>query len=203
VAVLSTYHNQHVTVLSTYRNPKQVTSVKRKNRDSTSSIISCPATFAEYNSIMEGADRLDQRRERYAIGRRILKWGYRLLYFIIDLAIVKSFMMWDCNNGGQRDQLSFRLALVRQLTVGCEIKRRDKPNFLTKNKPGVSGVPDDMRLREVGKYLPVRTTRRRCRQWNTSKHEARTNMTCSHCKVTLCVCSPILREIPSKVTPKL
>jgi len=68
----------------------------------------------------------------------------------IDLAIVNSFIKWNCSNGGHRDQISFRLALVRQLTVGREIKRRGRPDFLTKNKPGVSGVSDDVRLREVG-----------------------------------------------------
>jgi len=134
-----------------------------------------------------GVDRFDQRRESYATGRRSLKWWHRLLYFLIDLAILNSFITWNCKNGGQRDQLSFRLALVRQLTVGREIKRRCRSHFLTKNKPVVSGVPEDVRLREVGKHLPVRNTRRRCRHCSTSKHEARTNIMCSHYKVPLCV----------------
>ena len=30
----------------------------------------------------------DQRRESYAIGRRLLKWWHSLLYFLIDLASV-------------------------------------------------------------------------------------------------------------------
>jgi hypothetical protein len=136
---------------------------------------------------MGGVDRFDQRREWYAIGRRSLKWWHRLLYLVIDLAIVNSFMMWIWNNGGQCDQLSFWLALVRQLTVGGEIKRRGRPDFLAKVKSGVSGVPDDVRLREVGKNLPVRTTRRQCRRCSTSKHETRTYMMCSPCKVPLCV----------------
>ena len=165
--------------------PKQVTSVKWKNRDGTSSIIPCSAAVAEYNAIMGGVDRFDQRRERYAIGRPLLKWWHRLLCILIDLASVNRFIIWICNNDGQRDQLSFQLALVRQFTVGREIKRRCRSG-LKKKEPGVSGVPDDMRLREVGKHLPVRTTRRRCRQCRIRKHEARTNM-CSHCKVPLCV----------------
>ena len=94
-----------------------------------------------------------------------------------------SFIMGNCNNGGQRDQLSFWLALVRQLTVSREIKSRCKSHFSQKNKPGISGVLEDVRLREVGKHLPVRTTRR---HYSTSKHEARTNIMCSHWKVPLC-----------------
>jgi hypothetical protein len=136
---------------------------------------------------MGGVDSFEQRPVKYAIWKLSLKWWHRLICFLIDLAIVKSFIMWDCNNGGQHDQFSFRLTLVRQRPVGREIKRRGRPDFLTKNKPGVSGVLEDVRLREVGKHLPVRTKRRRCRHYSTSKHEARTNMMCSHCKVTLCV----------------
>jgi hypothetical protein len=150
VAAIKWQDNKPVTVLSTYHNPKQVISVKRKNRDGTSLIIPSPAAVADYNSVMGGADPFDHRRERCAIGRRSLKWWQRLLYFLIDLAIVNSFIMWNCNNGGQRDQLSFLLALVRQLTVGREIKRRCRLHFSQKNKPAVSGVPDDVRLRELG-----------------------------------------------------
>jgi len=97
------------------------------------------------------------------------------------------FINWNSNNGVQREQLSFWLAVVRQLTVGQEIKWRGRPDFLTKYKPGVNGSPDDVRLRQVGKHLPVRTTRMRCRQCSTSKHDASTNIMCSHCKVPLCV----------------
>jgi len=61
VAAIKWQDNKPVTVLSTYHNPKQVTSVKQKNRDGTSSIIPCPAAVAEYNSIMGGVDRFDQR----------------------------------------------------------------------------------------------------------------------------------------------
>ena len=91
---------------------------------------------AEYNSIMGGADRFDQRRERYTDGRRSLNWWHHLLYFLVDLAIVNSFIMWNCNTGGQRDQLSFRLALVRQLTVGRETKKEVKITFSHKKQAG-------------------------------------------------------------------
>jgi len=178
---------------------KQVTSLKRKNRNGTSSIIPCPPAVAEYYAIMGGVDRFDQRRERFAIGRLLLKWWHRLFYFLIDLAIVNSFIIWKCNNGGQRDQPSFRLAVLKQLIDGRLIKRRCRLDFLTKNKPGFSEVPDDMRLREDGKYLPVRSTRRQCKQCSTRKLEARTNMMCIHCKVLSCV-HPCFE---SKVTPKL
>ena len=66
--------NKPVTVLFMYHNPMQVTSVKRKTIDGTSSIIPCPAAVAKHNAVMGGVDRFDQRQERYAIFRCSLKW---------------------------------------------------------------------------------------------------------------------------------
>jgi hypothetical protein len=43
-------------------------SLKRKNRDGTSSIILCPAAVADYNAIMGGLDRFDQRRGYMQLG---------------------------------------------------------------------------------------------------------------------------------------
>jgi hypothetical protein len=106
--------------------------------------------------------------QRYAIGRRSLQWWHRLLFFIIDLVIVNSFIMWNCNHGEVHDQLSFRLSLIRQLTAGREIKRRGRPNFLTRNKPGVNSVPDEVRL-QAGKHFPVKGTRKHCRFCSTKQ----------------------------------
>jgi hypothetical protein len=53
VAATKWQDNKPVTVLSTYHNPKQLISVKRNNRDGTSSIIPCSSAVVEYNSIIE------------------------------------------------------------------------------------------------------------------------------------------------------
>ncbi|XP_006872930.1 PREDICTED: piggyBac transposable element-derived protein 4-like [Chrysochloris asiatica] len=148
VSAIKWQDNKPVTILSTFHNPKDITIVKRKNKDGSTTVIPCPKAVAEYNAIMGGVDHFNQRRERCAIGRRSLKWWHRLLYFLIDLGIVNSFIMWNCNHGGKCDQLSFRLALIRQLTVGQKRKKRGRPSFLARNKPGVSGVPDDVRIQQ-------------------------------------------------------
>ncbi|XP_023597182.1 piggyBac transposable element-derived protein 4 [Trichechus manatus latirostris] len=187
VSAVKWQDNKPVTVLSTFHNPKDITVVKRKNKDGSSSQIPCPRAVAEYNAIMGGVDRFDQRRERYAIGRRSRKWWHRLLHFLIDLAIVNSFIMWNCNHGGRCNQLSFRLALSRQLTVGQKRKKRGRPSFMAWVKRGVTGVPDEVRLQQVGKHFPVKGSRRRCRECSTRKKETRTRVMCKQCQVPLCI----------------
>jgi hypothetical protein len=46
VVAIKWQDHEPVAVLSTYHNPKQVTSVKQKNRGGTPSIIPCPAAVA-------------------------------------------------------------------------------------------------------------------------------------------------------------
>jgi len=91
VAVIKWQDNNPVTVLSTYHNPKQVTSVKRKNIDCS---LTCRICRLQCNN--GGVDRFDHKRERYEIGRRSVKWWQRLFYFLIDLEIVNSCRNWNC-----------------------------------------------------------------------------------------------------------
>jgi hypothetical protein len=71
--------------------------VKRKNQGGRSTEIFCPKVVAEYNKIMGGVHRFDQLRERYVLGRRSVKWRHRIFYFLVDVAIVNSFVLWKIN----------------------------------------------------------------------------------------------------------
>lgn len=51
----------------------------------------CPLAIPEYNKIMGGVDRFDQLRER----RRSVKWWHRIMYWLIELAIVNAYIMFN------------------------------------------------------------------------------------------------------------
>ena len=160
-----------------------------------------PAAVAEYNSIMGGVDRFDQRQERYAIGRHSLKWWQHLLYFLIDLAIVNSFIMWNCNNGGQCDQLSFRLALIRQLSRPRD-KKDGQVRFYHKKQAGhqrgtwrhaatrIWGTFASYNYKKAVQAMQHKQAR------DPHKHDVQPLQ-------GTFVCSPLLQEIPSTVTVKL
>lgn len=178
--------NKAVTFLSTLHSPKTITSVNRKNKDGSLSQVTCPEVVKVYNNIMGGVDRFDQFRERYAIGRRSVKWWHRILYFLIDLAIVSSFILWNVAKGTKIDQLSFRLRLAKQLIGNYTFRKRRgrKVSALYLSKKGK--VPDDVRLVSVGEHMPKETTWRRCRFCSTGASQRRTRFECSKCKVPLC-----------------
>ncbi|XP_047103465.1 piggyBac transposable element-derived protein 4-like [Schistocerca piceifrons] len=188
VAAVKWQDSKPVRILSNYHNPKHVTTVLRRNKDGSRSEVFCPLAVAEHNKIMGGVDRFDQLPERYAVGSRSRKWWHRLFFFLVDLAVVNSYVMWKLQKT-EADQLTVRLHLARQLFSGFSSrKRRGRRVHFQTPKRGVSGVPDEVRLEEVGTHFPTKgTTNRRCRQCSTKNKEKRTKIMCSNCRVPLCV----------------
>lgn len=198
VSAIKWQDSKAVTILSTATNPRETTHVQRKNKDGTRVNVSCPTAVKVYNSLMGGVDLFDQNRERYAVGRRSLKWWHRIFYFLLDLAIVNAFTIMKCVKGEQ-DQLSFRIRLARQLIAGFSSKkRRGRPPMFIAKKSGSIGVPQEVRTLNVGDHLPKRNSRyRRCRLCSTRKKEKRTRVECTHCKVALCL-DPCFRRFHEK-----
>nr|CAI5827264.1 unnamed protein product [Callosobruchus analis] len=158
-----------VHVLSNYFCPKETATVLRRNKTGQRETVHCPKAIAEYNKIMGGVDKFDQLHERYAIGRRSTK-----------------FILMNTSKKRTGDQLTFRINLARQLVNGYSSKkRRNRPVFFLPNK---RAVPDEVRLSEVGKHLPIQdATYKRCRLCSTKAQEKRTRFICSSCKVPLCI----------------
>lgn len=99
IAATKWMDSKPVCMLSTAHNPNDTTSVQRKMRDGTKVSFNCPKVVAVYNQNMGGVDRLDQLRERYEVGRRSVKWWHRLMYFLIDVSVVNSFILWKTKIG--------------------------------------------------------------------------------------------------------
>ncbi|KAG5883896.1 hypothetical protein JTB14_007784 [Gonioctena quinquepunctata] len=169
-----------VTFLTTAVSPRKVTTVKRTNKDGSRSNVFYPKVVDLYNQIMDGVDRFDQKREVYVIGRRSVKWWHIIFYFLVDLAIVNSFILYQTSRRLNSSQLTYRIALVRQLIGGYSSrKRRGKPvQFLANKKT----VPDEVRLTSVGAHFPEQGTYRRCRICSTKSNEKQTQSTCSQCE---------------------
>ena len=206
VAATKWQDNKPVSMLSTAHDPTKTSLVNRKNKDGSRTSLPCPQVVDVYNNIMGGVDRFDQLRERYAIGRRSVKWWHRIFHYLLDVGIVCSFIAWKVNTRtasvgtGKRDQLSFRLKLARQLIGNyTSRKRTGRPISFRAPKRGVPGVPDEVRTLDVGKHLPVKeTTWKRCRQCSTKNKEKRTRIMCSACTVPLCI-DPCFSQFHDKV----
>ncbi|GFU59328.1 piggyBac transposable element-derived protein 4 [Trichonephila clavipes] len=107
--------------------------------------------------------------------RRSIKWWHRVLYFLIDLAYTNSFILWQVNKRNRSlDQLTFRIALARQLKDGYSFKKGKGNPDSFKTKKYV--IPDDVRLANVGNNMPKMVSNyRRCRKCSRMGQEKRTD----------------------------
>ena len=116
VAAIKWIDKKPVTLLETAYDPKQTVEIKRKMKDGTKVDFPCPVGIKIYNEIMGGVDKFDQLRERYMIGRRSKKWWHPVMYYLIDMAIINSYLSFQIYKGYNcEDQLSFRIQLAKQL----------------------------------------------------------------------------------------
>lgn len=176
-----------VCFLSSVHSPRNVSKVLRRQRNGTRIEVGCPEVVKVYNETMGGVDKFDQLRECYAVGRRSVKWWHRIFYYLLDLAIVNSFIMWKMKqaNPSNCHQLDFRINLARQLIGGFSSRksRGRPPNFIKQ------ALPDSVRLANVGCHMPERNDNyRRCKMCSKGrKSQQRTRFVCSFCKVPLCI----------------
>lgn len=177
-----------VCFLSSVHSPRKVSTVLRRQKNGTRVEVGCPEVVKVYNESMGGVDKFDQLRERYAIGRRSVKWWHRIFYYLVDLAIVNSFVMWKVKhtNPSKCHQLDFRVNLARQLIAGYSSRKSlgRPPNFVK------CKIPDSIRTANVGCHLPEQhDSYRRCKMCSAAQKQKRTRFVCSSCKVPLCVTS--------------
>lgn len=176
-----------VTVLTTAHDPRDTMIVKRTQKDGTKRDTLIPTAIASYTLNMGGVDHFDHFRSSYPINRKSRKFWMRLFLFMLDASVINAYITYTTIHPTtvhlHRD---FRLRLARGLIDGYTSKTRKTVQFKNK-KGGNFGVPDEIRLRNVGEHLPTKDeSYKRCRFCSTKAKEKRTNIKCCKCDVSLC-----------------
>jgi hypothetical protein len=124
------HDNQDVLILSTNSNPEtDVMVTRRSGKDREKIAIACPEAVVNYTKSMGGVDVADQKREYYGIGRASKTWWKYVFHFVLNVAIVNSFILYDLTNRpvqishGNR-QLQYRINLVTQLIGDFTSRKR-------------------------------------------------------------------------------
>lgn len=122
---------------------------------------------------MGGVDHFDQFNSTCSVSRKSKKWWLRLFYFMIDAALVNSYILYRSVNHKNGDCIDshkhFNLSVARYLLQTWHpSKGRIKPNYLKKNNKATGkdmGVLKDLRFVNVGSHLPAGIEKgyRRCR----------------------------------------
>ena len=119
--VFTKWHDKRdVCILSTNCSPIEPDFVVQRRGQNVN--VSKPAVVGLYNSHMGGVDLNDQLRQYYNIGRSSYKWYKYLFWFLIDVSICNSFILFNHHkvSTGQTKckQVAFRTLLAKQLIAG-------------------------------------------------------------------------------------
>ena len=188
--VFTKWHDKRdVSVISTNCSPLAVdVVVNRRNQQ-----VSKPSVIDQYNKHMGGVDLADQLRKYYSVGRSSFKWYRYLFWFLIDVSICNSFIMYNHYKLEQGEvklkQLTFRTNLAKQLiggfsstiSMGHSAKRRKIENF-------------SLEADNVGNHFIVKIEGRKkvcvyCKRLNrktASGHSVESTFQCLQCNVALC-----------------
>ncbi|GFY30006.1 piggyBac transposable element-derived protein 4 [Trichonephila clavipes] len=99
-----------------------MTSVNRTKKEGTKE-VPCLKFVAVYSNVGESIDRFDQRKQMYQI-RRFVKC--RIFSFLMDFAVINSFILWQVSKRNRSlDQLTFHVALARQLIDGYSSRKKE------------------------------------------------------------------------------
>lgn len=148
---------KEVSVLTTAHKPRDIMFVKRTQKDGSRREILCPKAIASYTLSMGGVDLFDHYRSSYPISRKSRKYWMRLLFFLFDASIINAYIAYNCTHVGTtlHAHRTFRLRLTLGLIDNYTARKARVLQVPFKNKKGgVFGVPDEIRLLNVGIHLP-------------------------------------------------
>lgn len=105
---MSWFDKKPVNILSTVHKGDEIVNLPPIRRGE---IRRKPLCFVDYNGGMKGVNISDQLEQSYSAARKTNKWYVKLLYGILDMAIINAHnvLKWL---GGKMTQLDFHLQLI-------------------------------------------------------------------------------------------
>jgi len=184
-----------VTTMSTNCQPKEMGTVKRRQRDGSRIDVACPSAVVLYNRYMGGVDRNDQMRQYYHVRSRGRKYYRYIFWFLFETCVANSFILYRhfCTSHQPQTRklktyLDFRLQLYKEL-VGhyCSRRRPGRPAAgLSVQRPA---RPLPFQHFPVKRRTSSSSGRSRCWYCAHSRQPPMRNETtwfCTECNVHLC-----------------
>lgn len=152
----------------------------------TGKAVRKPIACSSYSKGMGGVDLNDQISVFYKSPRKTIKWYKKIFFYMLDMTIVNSFVVWKVLNGDEsKSYLQFRLDLIREILDTVERPTYSGRGRTTCKAPlnRMTGrhFPDD--IPRTGKYKSYK----RCHVCYQNKKNKQTSYKCTDCNdIPLC-----------------
>ena len=88
--------------------------VQRKSRGGQTVDIQKPTVIIDYTARMGGVDRADQLCTSYNFARKTLKWWRKLFYWLFEVSIVNSYILFNIARLSTRGSTSYSSELQEE-----------------------------------------------------------------------------------------
>lgn len=130
-----------VTMLSSYHD-NSVETVRRIKKKGVIEDVVKPSVVCRYNEAMGGVDTADHYISTYAFLRKSLKWWRKVFFWLMETAIVNSFILFNSQQPQNKKvrQRTFRKQLVKQLVGNLRnINKRARSLVMTQEEHRLNG----------------------------------------------------------------
>lgn len=138
-----------VIMLSSEASARLVTTPRKRHRQQ----VQKPAVVDLYNHNMNGVDVADQLTVFYPFTRKTLKWWRKLFFWLVEVTLVNSYLLYKQVCSEPRSHLAYRRAIVESLAAShIASVPRPRPSRPRTSTP-INGDPERMngRLHLLGK----------------------------------------------------
>lgn len=172
--------------LSTLSDARQVLPAQRRSGPNVIQLQQ-PHSVSSYNKFMGGVDLHDQLRMKYNVGRNGKKaWRY-IFWFLLNAAIVNSFILYQAASRRTVKKkrfahLDFRMELVKELIGGYSKRKRSQ-------QPEMTNMPLNFDRANMDAHISIRLAgkTKTCKYHTRVLHKRReTVYGCPVCNVHLC-----------------
>lgn len=169
--------------------------VSRKEKNGSKSIVTCPIAVKDYNAYMGGVDMADRLRALYCVDRKSPKWWHRLFWGVLDIAFVNAYVIHGLIFE-KRTVKDFRRSVAQGLMTMKDVgvKKRisrenpDSSGPSKRRKASSYSTLSDVRLGNRGGHWPKYVQNRgRCEVCSMQKTQSKPRTVCSLCNVYLCL----------------
>lgn len=209
--LLVQWHDKRVVSLLTTIHDNTTVDVERRSRlaEGGRETVEKPLAVVEYNKYMGGVDRADQLLCYYGFGHRTVRWWRRAFFFLLDMAVVNSYILHSSRRteGRRYTHEQFRVDLAKELlaAAGTEVRSSER------RYGGHHQQPQQPLLRLVERHFPVqlektpagRQPQHNCAVCSFKKGRGRKTTTykCRQCNLPMCI-TPCFELHHTKLDPQ-
>lgn len=126
-----------VAILSTLFGDNSTQTVRRYKKGGVGELVKKPTAVCEYNKHMGGVDIADQYISSYSFTRKSLKWWRKMFFWLLETAIVNSFILYNTNQERKNvvRQRRYRKMLIKELVGEVRnVRKRGRPSSLVEDE---------------------------------------------------------------------